>query len=90
MLGNSDKDENFGKSLHYARTEQNKNGLDKRVQVLLDSDDGQLPFRLRQAVHLLQAQRITTNWQKMLEDLLKWNSPTRFVQREWARSYFAE
>jgi CRISPR system Cascade subunit CasB len=57
---------------------------------LLDADEGQLAYRLRQAVHLLQANRIRVNWLQLLEDLLYWTHPNRFVQRRWAQSYFAK
>ncbi|MGQ9502992.1 MAG: type I-E CRISPR-associated protein Cse2/CasB [Anaerolineae bacterium] len=67
---------------------QNRASLDRRVQILLDTDSTQLPFRLRQAVHYLASQRVPVNWAQLLEDLLCWNHPRRFVQREWARAYF--
>ena len=82
----------FGVSLRKARDDKNHKGLDRRVQALLDSDEGQLPFRLRQAIHYLHSrpERVKVNWQKLLEDLLKWEAANRPVQRRWARSYFAD
>jgi CRISPR system Cascade subunit CasB len=80
---------NLGAALHRARDPKTHKGLDRRVEILLDADSTQLPFRLRQAIRFLKSNRIRVNWQQLLEDLLKWNSPYRTVQKEWARTYFA-
>lgn len=80
----------FGASLRRARTEKTARGLDRRVEALLDADEGQLPFRLRQAVHFLASSRVRVNWPLLLQHLLQWNHPRRFVQDRWARSYFAK
>jgi CRISPR type I-E-associated protein CasB/Cse2 len=63
-------------------------GLDRRIEILLDSDAAQLAFRLRQAVRFLKSNRIPINWQELTEDVLNWNSPYRTVQKKWARAYF--
>ena len=81
---------NFGDSLRQIRNPKNSKGLDRRMEILLDADEAQLPYRLRQAVHLLQANRIRVNWPQLLEELLSWGSSSRFVQRRWAQSYFAK
>lgn len=80
---------NLGASLHRARDPKNHKGLDRRVEILLDADATQLGFRLRQAVKLLKSKRVRVNWLQLLSDLLKWNSPYRTVQKQWARAYFA-
>lgn len=80
----------FGASLHRARQIKNSKGLDRRVEVLLDTDDSQLPFRLRQAVHFLQSNRVKVNWPRLLDDLLAWNLSYKPVQRRWAQSYYAQ
>jgi CRISPR type I-E-associated protein CasB/Cse2 len=79
---------NLGQHLKHALTVANAKGLDKRVEVLLDADAVQLPYRLRRAVAFLQSERIRVNWRQLLEDLLRWNRPDRPTQKKWARSYF--
>jgi CRISPR type I-E-associated protein CasB/Cse2 len=79
---------NLGASLRRARDPKNHKGLDRRVEILLDSDATQLPFRLRQAVRLLKSNRVTVNWQQLLEDLQRWNYSNRAAQKQWARAYF--
>jgi CRISPR system Cascade subunit CasB len=65
-----------------------REGLDRRVAVLLDSHRGELPFRLRQAVRLVGAHERPVDWARLLTDLLRWDHPGRVVQKAWARSYF--
>lgn len=84
------KSGNFGDSLRQLRSPKNSKGLDRRMEILLDAEGAQLPYRLRQAVHLLQANHVRINWPQLLEDLLNWTHFNRFVQRHWAQSYFAK
>jgi CRISPR system Cascade subunit CasB len=65
-----------------------REGVDRRVAVLLDSHRGELPFRLRQAVRLVGAHERPVDWARLLSDLLRWEHPARVVQKAWARSYF--
>lgn len=80
----------LGAALRRARLASNAKGLDRRVEILLDADAAQLPFRLRQAVSFLQSNRVRVNWPRLLDDLLFWSHPERLVQRRWARAYFGE
>lgn len=79
----------FGDALQRARSAKYKKGLDRRVEALLDSDETQLAYRLGQAVRFLRSHRISINWQSLLEDLLQWEHPSRFVQKKWAKAYFS-
>ncbi len=80
--------EDLGRSLAQARNSTNDKGLDRRVEVLLDGDLPQLYFRLRQAIHFLQSCRVNVNWVQLLDDLLHWDHPEKYIQQRWARSYF--
>lgn len=84
---------NFGDSLRLAReprgVESRDAGLDRRVEVLLDADRDQLGFRLRQLVAYVESKRVPVNWRQFLKDLLAWDHPSRYVQENWARAYFA-
>jgi CRISPR system Cascade subunit CasB len=66
------------------------NSLDRRVQALLDSDREQLPFRLRQAVRLIAADRehVALDWAQLLHHVLHWEDSKRWVQLRWSRDYF--
>lgn len=87
---------NFGTSLKALRLNKKRRrepteSMDKRFETLLDADKGQLPHRLRQAVKFLKSgeQKIGVNWGQLLKDLLGWQHSSRYVQKQWAREYFA-
>jgi CRISPR system Cascade subunit CasB len=81
---------NLGNALRMARSEYNERGLERRLETLLDAEESQFPFRLRQAVRLLFSNRVPVSWPQLLRDLLNWNRADRRVQKAWARSFFAE
>lgn len=80
----------FGRTLRWLaeRPKVNADGVDRRVTVLLDADRDELPFRLRQAVRMLAQHEPPVDWRLLLRHLLAWDSPSRWVQKQWARSYF--
>ncbi|MCW1970179.1 MAG: type I-E CRISPR-associated protein Cse2/CasB [Anaerolineae bacterium] len=83
---------NFGIALRHIRPKtksSERNPLDRRVEILLDADATQFPFRLRQALRLLKSKDVKVNWQSLAEDILNWGHPNRFVQKNWAKAYFA-
>ena len=78
----------LGASLRTVRTEKNGEGLDRRVERLLDADEQQLPFYLRREIHFLANEGKRVNWAYLLHDILQWQHPDRWVQRKWAKDYF--
>jgi len=80
----------FGLSLRRIRTADNETGLDRRIERLLDADDQQLAFQLRQAIHFLASNRGRVDWGHLLDDLLNWSHPNKWVQKKWAKSYFGK
>jgi CRISPR system Cascade subunit CasB len=89
-LANGGGSGDFGAALRRAQQRSNRKGLDRRVESLLEADEAQLPFRLRQAVRFINSNQVKVNWFQLLDDLLHWNTFNRPVQRRWARSYFKE
>jgi CRISPR system Cascade subunit CasB len=79
---------NFGDALRKARDLKNNKGLDRRFEILLDTESRVLPFRLRQAVRFLKSKRVRVNWGQLIEDVCWWEHSSRGVQKRWARSYF--
>ena len=62
--------------------------LDRRVTALLDADLPDLPYRLRQIIQMLKSNGLAPDYRQLLLDLLRWDAPTRSVQRRWARDYW--
>ncbi len=79
----------FGKSFRMARTDVNKAGLDRRFARLLDADLEDLTFQLRQAVSRLSSEWLPIDWAQLTRDIMNWDHPTHYVQRQWARDYVA-
>jgi CRISPR system Cascade subunit CasB len=90
-LAESSSRGNLGHALRHAKTNhpEREKGFDRRFEVLLDADETQIPFRLRQIVRLIDAADVPINWPQLLQDLLYWNHRKRFVQENWARAYYA-
>ena len=82
----------FGTAVRAIRTENNASGLDKRFAVLLDADVDQLSFRLRQLVKRIKAEKAekahSIDWGTLLYHLTQWDHQDRWVQQQWAKSYF--
>lgn len=60
--------------------------IEKRFITLLDADEGQLVYRLRQMVALLKEQSI--DFDTLLKDLVSWNHPDKFIQIRWAKMFY--
>ena len=61
-----------------------------RFTRLLDADRDELQWRLRQVITLLNSTGTPINWPELLDDLLRWESPSRSVQTRWARQFWRQ
>jgi len=59
---------------------------EQRFVALLDSDDDQLPYRLRQMIALLNDQSI--DFESVLKGLVFWNSESKRTQTDWAKDFY--
>lgn len=71
-----------------ARSEKNRDGIDRRFERLLDADNQQLPFYLRREIQFLATAGRKLDWAQLLHDVLQWHHADRHIQRRWAREYF--
>lgn len=78
----------FGRSLKSIVTDNNRSGLDRRFTALLDADEQQLSYRLRQLIMRFKGNDKTLDWSLLLYDLMRWHYEERYVQLRWARDYF--
>lgn len=63
--------------------------IEQRFIALLDADEEQLPYRIRQMVRLLKSEEgIPIYWSELLRDLLAWDYERRPVQQKWARAFY--
>lgn len=72
------------------RDQDERPSTEKRFLSLLDADEAQFPYQLRQAVTLLNAADIRPSWPQLLSDARAWGRPdTREVVRErWAQDFY--
>lgn len=79
---------NFGASFHQLRNEESES-VERRFVALLNSHRDDLPNHLRHAVSLLRTNEVRVDFAQLLQDMRYWDHPDRFVQRDWARSFWA-
>ena len=92
----------FGATLAFLRSPQEKDTtrpgqtpLERRLVSLLDATfdedgGGEMAFRLRQAVKytLSKNDKAPIDWPRLLQDMVQWNQPNKWVQKQWARSFY--
>jgi CRISPR system Cascade subunit CasB len=67
---------------------QQPQSLELRFRSLLESDPDQLPDRLRRIVTYVRSKGAPLNYERLLADLLNWQSQDRRVQRRWAHQFY--
>ncbi len=80
---------NFGEAFGKGLTVEQKQQREKRFIALLDTDRDELPYKLRQAMTLIARDEKGLDWVQLIEDIGRWNRPSRRVQKEWARGFWA-
>lgn len=80
---------NLGDHCLTAKLNKTKSGsFEMRFADLLKSNPDDLPVILRQMVSLLKSADVPINWNKLFYDLCRWNSDSKYVQRQWANSFW--
>jgi CRISPR system Cascade subunit CasB len=85
----STDDGNMGTHLAKTRTESGEDALERRFTALLAAHPADLPDYLRQVVSFLKSKEVPVNWDQLLRDLQNWGHEDRFVQKNWARSFWS-
>ena len=85
-------DGNLGATLRRLASRSNGDlppGFQRRFESVLETSVHELPVRLRHLVSLLAREGEPIDWMQLLLDIRRWNHPDRWVQRAWARSFYA-
>lgn len=86
------RDGTEGKSLAAAMrevAEKTKSAsIEARFVSMLDAHPDDLPNHLRHAVALARSKEVAVDWNLLLQHLLQWTHPDRWVQRRWARDFW--
>jgi len=78
---------NFGRAFGHNLSDDDKKQREKRFTDLLDTDIEDLPYKLRQAVTLIEG--VPIDWEMLIHDLIGWSHPDRWVQKKWARGFWS-
>ena len=80
---------NLGTSFAHARDPQGENSaVERRFTALLSAHTDDLPFYLRQAISFLKSKETPVNWHQLFSDILAWDHPQGYVQKQWARAFW--
>ena len=63
-------------------------GSEMCIRDSLSAHEDELEWHLRQAVSLCKANHVPVNWHGLFRDVRGWSHPNRWVQRNWARSFW--
>jgi len=63
--------------------------VERRFSALLNCHQDDLRQHLRHAVSLLKSKEVPVNWRLLCEHIQQWNHEKRWVQRNWARSFWS-
>jgi len=79
----------MGNHMAQARDPQGDNtAIERRFTALLGAHPEDLHFYLRQTISYLRSKEVPVDWSQLLRDLRAWGHPERYVQRQWARSFW--
>lgn len=72
---------------------QETSGMDRKIRALLDTrweEDGYLTTKLSRLARMLRSDNrsIMPDVDRLLDDLLHWNSDSRYVQLRWAQRFY--
>jgi CRISPR system Cascade subunit CasB len=79
----------FGAAFGAGLTLDEKQQREKRFIDLLDTDAEELPYKLRQALTLIAGDGVGLDWVLLIRHIGAWGHPDRWVQRVWARDFWA-
>ena len=82
---------NMGDHMSRCRSQQGDDtALERRFVALLAAHPDDLALYLRQTISFLRSQEVPVNWHQLMFDVLAWGSPSRYVQKRWAQSFWAD
>ncbi len=60
-----------------------------RFSALLKSHPDDLATRLRHCISLARSREVPVDWHRLFRDIMGWQHHSRYVQRSWARDFWA-
>jgi CRISPR system Cascade subunit CasB len=69
---------------------RDSDSLQKRFKALLNAEEKDLHYHLRQAVSLAKSRRVPIDYHRLFKDLFGWTHPEKYVQLQWAKDYWTK
>lgn len=79
----------LGSVLARVASEAGESSTERRFMALLNCHVEELGHHLRYAVSLARTKQVPIDWHQLFRDLRYWDHPDRYVQRRWARDFWA-
>jgi CRISPR type I-E-associated protein CasB/Cse2 len=79
----------FGRAFGAGLKLDQKQQREKRFIDLLDTDEEELHYKLRQAITLIGKVGVGLDWVLLIKHLGNWDHADRWVQKEWARGFWS-
>lgn len=79
----------LGQAMYVVAKKSGSTSIELRFVALLNTHPDDLGEHLRHAVTLAQSHEVLLDWQSLLRGVLSWNMESRWVQRQWARDFWA-
>ena len=73
-----------------ARQFSDSKGTERRFLVMLNAHRNDLPRHLRHAISLAKSKDVGINYEQLMNDLIHWNSESRYIQKKWAKDFWSE
>jgi len=83
-----DEPSDLGSSFRRLAIKSDSESLEKRFEALLACHCEELHVHLRHAVSLLRSKDVSLDWGQLLYHITNWNHMRRWVQRQWAQSFW--
>ena len=83
-----EKDLSLGRAMADFANSQQSDGTSKRFVGLVATSSEDLPHKLRQVITLISPKVSGLDWERLLRELMQWDHPDRFVQRNWAGDFW--
>jgi CRISPR system Cascade subunit CasB len=78
--------QSIGQACASYKVTSQSSSTEARFVALLDADEDQLPYRMRQMIALLKDQSI--DFEHLLKGLLYWHDANKYTQINWAKDFY--
>ena len=79
---------NMGSVFKKMRILTDSESVEKRFVAILNAHPEDFHIHLRHAISLAKSKDISIEWDQLFYDIIYWNHPQKFVQKQWAKAFW--